>query len=69
MLPTEQMKTVRGLVAQASAAFAKDLPKIEKQVSFGYEINPGRKITKDESQKLLEVLQRVEGRRMGRQEP
>ena len=45
---------------EATDEFIADLNEIQKTVSFGYSINPGRRLTKSESKRLLEVIDGVE---------
>jgi hypothetical protein len=44
----------------ATEEFVRDLEEIERRVCLGYKVNPGRILTKTESEKLLAIIQRVQ---------
>ena len=56
----DRMDDAMRIADEATDEFIADLSEIQKTVSFGYSINPGRRLTKSESKRLLEVIDGVE---------
>lgn len=61
----DELEFAKRVSKAATEDFVNDLQEVKNSVSFGYRINPGRKLTKADSERLLGIIDRVQDSRKG----
>lgn len=59
----EKMQTAMRIADETTREFIDDLREVQKHVSFGYNLNPNRRLKKSESDELVRIIDSVSNTR------